>query len=229
MAYYDKIAAKWHKTTGFKGGSFKEFVLNEKVISKINNIESKTILEIGIGNGYFMPLLIKKKSGQKPERILLTDISLKNIEIAKKNFKVPNSKYQKLDLYKEFNIDVIDLVISNMVFNELKIAGIKNGITEIKRVLKMNGEFIISVLHPKFIEKQIEREVVKNNMMISKGGLKLPVMKRDLKDYEKLLDEAELNYETQDVYGNKKLFNMKPKLKEINEIPIGLIISGIKK
>ncbi len=33
MVYYDKISSKWHKITGYKGGSFKELILNNKIIS----------------------------------------------------------------------------------------------------------------------------------------------------------------------------------------------------
>ena len=32
MAYCDKIAARWHKITGYKGGAFKELILNEKAM-----------------------------------------------------------------------------------------------------------------------------------------------------------------------------------------------------
>ena len=228
MAYYDKIAIKWHKYTGYKGGSFKELILNEKIISKVDEIKSKTILEIGIGNGYFMPLLMKNKSGQIPDKIFLTDLSLKNLEIAKKNFKVPNSVHRRLDLYKKFGFDdsSIDLIISNMVFNEVNSRGLRNGVDEIKRVLRHRGKFIISVLHPKFIKKQIERGAIKNNMMVSTNGLRIPTVERNLEEYIRLLDSRKFIYELEDVFGNKKLFNKKPKLKELEEIPIGLIIFG---
>ena len=173
MAYYDKIATKWHKYTGYKGGSFKELILNEKVISKVGEIKSKNILEIGIGNGYFMPLLMKRKSGQVPNKISLTDISLKNLEIAKKNFKVPNSIYKRLDLYKRFGFEdsTIDLIISNMVFNEINSRGLLNGIDEITRVLKQGGQFIISVLHPDFIQSS---KILKGNLSVLFHGHQNP-------------------------------------------------------
>jgi len=228
MTYYDKIALKWHKITGYKGGSFKELILNQKIISKVENINSKKILEIGIGNGYFMPLLMKKKSGQVPENIYLTDVSKRNIEIAKKHFKVNNATYLKLDVYQKFKFEdnSIDLIISNMVFNEVSLKGLENGFREIKRVLSKEGKFIITVLHPKFIKKQIDRGVIKNNMMTSKDGIKIPSIERTFDAYNAVLEKTKLSFETEDVYGNKKLFNMKAKLKEIKDIPIALIIYG---
>jgi len=228
MAYYDKIAAKWHKITGYKGGSFKELILNERIISKVGMVDSKSILEIGIGNGYFMPMLLRKKSGQVPKTIFLTDISKKNLEIARKNFKVRNAIYQRLDLYDKFIVsdNSMDLVLSTMVFNEVNKVGLENGFREMKRVLKNGGQFVISVLHPEFIEKQMERGVVKNNMMVSKDGMKIPSFERKLDQYLDLLELLELEFEMEAVFGNKKLFNMKPKLKEIAETPIALIIYG---
>ncbi len=225
MAYYDKIAAKWHKVTGYKGGSFKELILNERIISKVGIIASKSILEIGIGNGYFMPMLLRRKSGQVPGTIFLTDVSKKNLEIARKNFKLRNAIYQRLDLYDKFIVSdsSMDLVLSTMVFNEVSDVGLENGFKEIKRVLKNGGQFVVSVLHPEFIQKQMERGVVKDNMMTSKDGMKIPSVERKLDAYLRCLELLELEFELEAVFGNKKLFNMKPKLKEIAETPIAMI------
>ncbi|MEM6378593.1 MAG: class I SAM-dependent methyltransferase [Bacteroidota bacterium] len=230
MAYYDKIATKWHRYTGYNGGAFKELILNEKVIAKVPEIQSKTLLEIGIGNGYFMPVLMKKKSGQVPDKVFLTDISTSNLEIAMKHFKVPNSIYKRLDLYKPFEFEdhSIDVLISNMVFNEIKTSGLQNAIREINRVLKPGGSFVISVLHPEFIRKQIDRGVIKGNLMVSGNGLKIPTVARNLEDYTAAFKGTNLTFEKEDVFGNQKLYNKKPKLKALKDLPIGLIISGVK-
>ena len=77
---------------------------------------------------------MKKKSGQIPEKIYLTDLSIKNLEIAKKNFKVNHAEYQRLDLCKEFRYkdNSIDLIISNMALNEISRECLENAIKEIK-------------------------------------------------------------------------------------------------
>ena len=36
MAYYDGIAKRWHETTGYKGGAFKELVLNNILLEKLS-------------------------------------------------------------------------------------------------------------------------------------------------------------------------------------------------
>jgi hypothetical protein len=34
MAYYDKIANHWHKITGYSGGAFKKYILNDRIRSE---------------------------------------------------------------------------------------------------------------------------------------------------------------------------------------------------
>jgi len=35
MAYYDAIAKQWHEATGYKGGAFKELVLNNILLEAV--------------------------------------------------------------------------------------------------------------------------------------------------------------------------------------------------
>ena len=45
MPHYDKIAKQWHSITGYSGGSFKRLILNDKILSKIQRIEDKTLIQ----------------------------------------------------------------------------------------------------------------------------------------------------------------------------------------
>ena len=47
MAYYDSIAKRWHQTTGYQGGAFKELVLNSILLEKLPGIDRRSILELG--------------------------------------------------------------------------------------------------------------------------------------------------------------------------------------
>ncbi len=51
MAYYDRLAKRWHAETGYHGGSFKRSVLNDLLLDRIGSIAGRTILELGAGNG----------------------------------------------------------------------------------------------------------------------------------------------------------------------------------
>ena len=86
MAYYNHIAKKWHGATGSKGGALKRYLLNELILKRIQGINGKSILELGSGNGYFIPLLLKRFSGQIPSEIIITDHSSEMLKIAKSKF-----------------------------------------------------------------------------------------------------------------------------------------------
>ena len=73
--YYSKIPGAWHEATGYSGGPFKKYVLNDYLIQRIGTIDGKAILELGAGNGYFLPLLRKRCAGQKPSRLVIINVS----------------------------------------------------------------------------------------------------------------------------------------------------------
>src|SRR5437870_6777791 len=102
MAYYDQIARQWHATTGFSGGAFKELVLNEVLLNKLPAIAKRAILELGAGNGYFLPLVMRRFSGQVPARVVVTDQSEHMLSIARKAFRVANAEYQVVDVARPF-------------------------------------------------------------------------------------------------------------------------------
>jgi len=43
--------------TGFRGGVFKELVLNNILLEKFSGAENLAILELGAGNGYFSSIV----------------------------------------------------------------------------------------------------------------------------------------------------------------------------
>jgi hypothetical protein len=55
--YYSRIAKQWHEATGYQGGSLKKYVLNDYLLKNIESITDRSILELGAGNGYFIPLI----------------------------------------------------------------------------------------------------------------------------------------------------------------------------
>jgi len=228
MPYYDRIAKQWHSITGYSGGSFKRLILNDKILSKTARIEDKAILEIGSGNGYFMKLLLKKFSGQIPSKIIISDVSKSQLELAKKHFYIPDAEYLILDVYKKFPIsdNNIDLILSTMVYNEVTDKGLINAINESKRILKHGGRMITAVLHPDFIDKQVKQGVIKSGKMIANKGIRVPVLKRSMDKYREIFEKANLKSVFEDVYGNTELYNEKPVLRKIKNIPIALIIES---
>lgn len=153
IPYYDIIAKRWHEATGYKGGAFKELVLNNILLESVSDIDNYSILELGAGNGYFLPLMLRRFSGRLPKEIIVTDQSERLLEIAKRHFKIPIATYQRLDVSNPFPFidNHFELIIASMIFNELPSHSFKNAANECYRVLSADGLLLIAVIHPDFI------------------------------------------------------------------------------
>jgi hypothetical protein len=84
-AYYDGIARQWHRATGHHGGALKRYVLNDLILDRIEAtgpIAGRAILELGAGNGYLAPMLLRRYGGQAPARLVISDQSLALLDIA---------------------------------------------------------------------------------------------------------------------------------------------------
>lgn len=235
MAYYDDIAKRWHETTGYKGGAFKELVLNDILLEKLHAIGNRFILELGAGNGYFLPLLLRRFSGQVPSGITITDKSERLLEIAQRHFRIPAAAYQCLDVCKPFPFanKSFDIIIASMVFNEVPSHCFKNALKECQRVLLDDGSFLISVIHPDFIASLQQRELLKRAKdhtltMPGSGSLRLPVVMRSLESYRHSLHEAGFQFEEATAASSKEVLNLKTGLRNAGKVPIALIYTCTK-
>jgi len=235
MAYYDSIAKRWHETTGSKGGAFKELVLNNILLEKLSGINHCSILELGAGNGYFLPLVLRRFSGQVPSRITVTDQSERQLEIARRHFRIPDAGYQVLDVRKPFPFEdgQFDLVLACMVFNEVPARGFRNALDECCRVLSGAGLLLIAVTHPDFINSLRKRGLLKPTRegvltMPGSGSLRLPVVIRSLESYRRGLQEAGLQYEEAEGYPTPEVLNVTAGLRNAWKIPVALVYTCTK-
>lgn len=236
MAYYDKIAKNWHSITGFKGGALKKHQLNDLILNKIHCIAGKSILEIGAGNGYFIPLMLKIFSGQVPSRIVVSDYSEAQLKTAIKYFRVLYAEYMKFNICLPFPFDEneFDIILSTMVFNEVSRKGLKLAFKECSRVLKNQGVLIATVLHPEFIDRLDQQGKLTKHpkgfpLMPGARGLQLPVFKRKISEYHYLLESSGFEFENDEVYPSKKVLNEKPALRKAGKVPIASIYYCKKK
>jgi tetratricopeptide (TPR) repeat protein len=165
MAYYDRIARKWHEVTGSHGGAFKKYVLNDVLISKIGDSAGLALLELGAGNGYFLPLLLRQCSGHRPARVVVTDQSTKLLDLARRHCVVPDAEYLTLDIRRRFPFEspTFDLILATMVFNEVPTPGLRQALKECHRVLRPRGRLLATVTHPQFIESLARREELRTS------------------------------------------------------------------
>lgn len=152
-AYYDRIAKQWHRVTGHHGGAFKRYVLNDRILAHIEGIEELAILEVGAGNGYFAPLLLRRFSGQIPARLVISDQSPAQLAIAHSAFAIDGAEYLALDVQEPFPFEdaCFDLILALMVLNELTASGLQSALGECRRVLTPRGRLLAAVPHPLFV------------------------------------------------------------------------------
>lgn len=230
MPYYDRIAKQWHAATGFRGGALKKFVLNDLLTEAIGGIEERDILELGAGNGYFLPLVLQRYSGQSPTRIVITDQSARQLEFAQKHCRVEIAEYLQLDVRRGFpfsNAD-FDLVLATMVFNEVSKRGVMSAFAECHRVLRDGGQFLMTVLHPDFAASLAGRGELRRGKngqltMPGSGGMRLPIRKAPASFYEETLTEAGFDFTARDVNPTSEVLNAKPALRKAKDIPLALV------
>lgn len=162
---------------------------------KIPAVHYHHILELGAGNGYFMPLLLRRFSSQQPAAITITDQSATLLEIAQRHFSIPGATYQRLDVGRPFpfNDGRYNLIIASMLFNELPPRPFKNALKESHRVLAVDGRLLITITHPDFINSLHKRGLLKPTQegiltMPGAGGLRLPIVIRIKSTHHILLD-----------------------------------------
>ena len=215
MSYYDRIAKQWNNATGRKGGAFKQHVLNDALIQKIEDVDGLSILEIGAGNGYFLPMLLERRSGQRPQRVVVTDASTDLLKYARR-IGGPRCEYEALDVRQPFPFGdkSFDLILSVMMFNELSDSALKAALGECHRVLTDTGRMVGAALHPSFVDslrKRSELRRVGNGLtMPGADGIRLPVAIRSMQRYERIHETAGFHFAAEDLQATPAVLAAKP-------------------
>jgi SAM-dependent methyltransferase len=269
MSYYDTLAKKWHAATGDKGGAFKELVLNDLLLRKLPPLGGRSILELGAGNGYFLPLALRRlgwqrdsspqhrrcpvtglwpgarerahrvrhgrkpcPGGQRPARVVVSDQSEQLLGIARRQFNIPGAEYRVLDVRGPFPYadGQFDLVLASMLFNEVPAGSFRHALGECRRVLARGGMFLMTVLHPDFVNSlltggEIRREPDRALTMPGAGSLRLPVVIRSVETYRNALASAGFEFEVEPVYASEAVLNMRPGLRNAGSVPVALVIT----
>lgn len=162
------FAAFWNERAGDLGEVYKRFVLDPLMFRLVGSLKNKIIIELGCGNGYLAPKLLK----QDPNQIIMMDISKYNLENAFKKTNDARVSFLEQDATERWkaNSSSVDVVYSNMMLNEIE--DIQTAINEAFRVLTDGGVFVFSVTHPAwdlFIYGQ-EKAGVKSNKVKGLGG-----------------------------------------------------------
>jgi len=132
-----------------EGVVVEELSLRPIMLDLINDIQDKTVLDLGCGDGRYS---IELANGGAS--VLAIDASPHQIDIAKNKYSHKSIKYQVGDssdipIVKD---KTIDLVFMNMVIPDLDGTEVlTKTIQEARRMLKENGRLIFSTLHPLYV------------------------------------------------------------------------------
>jgi ubiquinone/menaquinone biosynthesis C-methylase UbiE len=129
------------------GDGNRVFVLDPAMWELLGDVEGLSVLDAGCGNGYFT-----RKLAMRGAKAIGVDFSRPFIDYCKK---VENETNLGCEFYaasitemSEFTSESFDIVVSNIVM--VDVLEYKAAFKEIARVLKKNGRFIWSNVHPVF-------------------------------------------------------------------------------
>jgi 2-polyprenyl-3-methyl-5-hydroxy-6-metoxy-1,4-benzoquinol methylase len=125
--------------------------LGPVMLEIVGDVHDKHIVDFGCGNGYFSILFAAKGA-----HVVAIDRSQEQIAIAQTKNAHPNITYKGGDVAGEGLADEsMDIVFANLVVPDLAHAEeLKNFFALARRIVKENGRFIFSILHPFYLVSQ---------------------------------------------------------------------------
>jgi SAM-dependent methyltransferase len=143
--YQEEVFSQyWNERAGVDGEVYKRYILDPLMFSLMGKVKGKIIIELGCGNGYLAPKFL----AQKPEQVIMMDISKYNLQHAANKTKDKHVTFLEQDATVPWQVQssTVDVVYSNMMLNEVEDS--QTVIQETYRVLKKDGIFVFSVTHP---------------------------------------------------------------------------------
>lgn len=205
-------------------------MLNDALLGKIGRIEGLAILELGAGNGYFAPLLLRRYSGQAPTRLVISDQAQALVGIAQSTFRVEGAEYLTLDVQDDlpFGDGSFDLILATMLFNELPLSALRHAAQECFRLLAPGARLLATVTHPAMVYGLAKRGALTDFgrglfAMPSAGGLRLPVARRSVEAYQTALADCGFAVSLEDMLPDAKTLHEKPGLTLPHNTPMALI------
>jgi ubiquinone/menaquinone biosynthesis C-methylase UbiE len=201
MNYYNtsEIVEYWKKIIREKRDPFRTYITDPALFNSLGVFSKPSyILDAGCGEGYVTRWLT-----QRNHTVIAIDASPQMV-LAAQEMRVGTDTYIACDLTKLcFNNAVFDGVVSNFVLMEIE--HLKDAISEISRVMKLNGRLIFQILHPCYSFSLLQKSEFSNSSIdyfttqkITKNfcvdGLESPssvtYFHRPLREYIHLLDAA---------------------------------------
>ena len=157
----NNITSQWNNAaelySNFIYTSKDQIFCKEFITNYYSNTKNMKILDAGCGNGIYTEILTKYGNN-----VIGCDGSSEMLKIAK--FKYPFYQFDMVDLLDHipYKNDMFDIVFCNLTL--MDIDPIDNTISEFYRVIKKEGSFFFSILHPAFYlaNWEIDGKKIKN-------------------------------------------------------------------
>ena len=146
MADYDKIAKQYLERRADKSRfDYNRDIEVPAMIKMVGNVKNKIILNMGCGFGDHSQKLFQKGA----KKIIGLDLSKELIKFANEQ-NIPNCEFEVgyMDRKLKYKSNHFDLVISGLALHYVK--NVNQLFSEVNRILKKNGTFVISTGHPIF-------------------------------------------------------------------------------
>ncbi|MCJ7541693.1 MAG: class I SAM-dependent methyltransferase [Desulfobacterales bacterium] len=143
-SYWKKVAKSYTGLVGETGDLAHSKVINPIVSKFLGDLKGRVVLDAGCGNGYW-----SRKMAKEAKRVVGVDFTEELLEVARSTPSASNLKFVTGDLRKlDLPDDEFDVVLCNMAL--MDVDGLEKAIGEMARVLKTDGNLIISIIHPCF-------------------------------------------------------------------------------
>ncbi len=185
--YWSEISKEYNKYVGIKGSNVHEKVINPSVFELLGDTEGKIILDAACGNGYLSALM-----SQSAQKVFGIDFTEELIREAKNKHSNDNIEYAVSDVESlPYENNFFDIVVCNMSLMDFE--NLPKALNEISRVLKLNGKFIASILHPCF-ENPPHTESLRNDEGVKKARIVSNYFKTGLIEDNRNKDNAYQHY-----------------------------------
>ena len=188
-----KILAKYEKKT-----ENHPLVLYPAFFKEMGNLKGKKVLDIGCGNGYFTAQMAKQGA-----KVIGIDTSEEWIERCRQKYvRTKNVAFIKMDASNlgAFKKSTFDIVTCCMVLlNVEPKSKVEKIMAESARVLKKEGKFIFSDLHPFVIMTKIipsRRQILPKGFSYFKDGDSYNAIKLDKHDFELVFKNRHWTFES---------------------------------
>ncbi|RPA98835.1 S-adenosyl-L-methionine-dependent methyltransferase [Choiromyces venosus 120613-1] len=162
---WDANAKTWDSAIGTTGNSFYKHLISPTVLTLLSPQPDENMLELACGNGIFA-----RKLAELGSRVLATDFSENMVGIARERTGEEVGKrvwYMRLDVTSERELDGLvalagrhlgfDGVVCNMAL--MDISTLEPLANALPRLLKRNGRFVVTIMHPAFNSSGTHRHI----------------------------------------------------------------------